>query len=59
MDEIKRSLKQRDGAPKDAWSHLTEGPFPKPMDNKRSNLAQRRGAIAREEVDQQVRNFFR
>jgi len=61
MNEIKGKLKQRGGAAKGAWSHLTEGEVPTPGDlrQKRSDLAQKRDAIAREDVEKQIKKFFR
>ena len=61
MDEIKGPLKQRGGPTKGTRSHLTEGQFPESMDHKqkRSDLAQKREAIARDDIEKQIRNFFR
>ena len=62
MDEIKGRPKQRGGAAKGAWSHSAEGEFSKSGDHhkqKRSDLAQKRDAIARDDVETQIKNFFR
>ncbi len=61
MDEINGKVKQRGGAAKGAWSQSSEGNFPKSRDHKqkRSDLAQKRDAIARDDVDEQIKNFFR
>lgn len=61
MDEIKGRPKQRGGATKGAWPHSTEGEFQKSGNHKqkRSDLAQKRDAIARDDVEKQIKNFFR
>ncbi len=61
MDEIRDKPKQRGGAVKGARSHWIEGRSPKTASYKqeRSDLAQKRDAITRDDVDQQIKNFFR
>ena len=61
VDEVKGRPNRRGGATKGAWSHATEGDLPKSRDHKqkRSDLAQKRDAIARDDVEMQIKNFFR